>query len=115
VGTSFRLEEKGPLNGAFVQPKLVMRYNRGGAPRCLGDDVEDFASDSEVAAGVDFGMQRTFGSVYAAVLLGFQVGYCWNCPAQNVFDFGPFANDTPRGNGAKVGFNVNFIRLGYAF
>ena len=50
-----------------------------------------------------------------ALVMGMHVGYCWNCPSRSLFSFGPLSVDPPRTSGIKVGFNPNFLRMGYAF
>ncbi len=116
LGTMFHGEDSaGPLEGGFLQPKLLLRHAWRAVGRCAGDEREDFPSESEVAAGVDFGVQSTRGPLYVAVVMGVHLGYCWNCPAGSLISFGPLSNDYPRGNRVKIGFNMNFLRVGMAF
>lgn len=116
VGTQLRAEgAQGPLDGVFLQPKLLLRHLRAGQGVCQEDVGDRLPNESEASVGVDFGLQRTVGTLYLAVVMGVHLGYCWNCPAGSLLSFGPLSGDFPRGNRLKLGFNVNFVRLGMAF
>lgn len=103
VGPVFHTGDR-PLNGFFVEPKLILDVYHDEVLGQLGVDL---------LPGIDVGWQHTFGRVYLALAVGISGG--WALADGDGIE-GPGLNASlPTKSRAVVGFNLNLLRLGFSF
>jgi hypothetical protein len=103
VGPIFHTGDR-PLNGFFIEPKLILDLYHDDIRGQLGLDL---------LPGIDFGWQHTFGRFYLALALGISGG--WALSDGDGIE-GPGLNASlPTKSRAVVGFNLNLLRVGFSF
>ena len=97
-----------PLNGFFLQPKLLGNYAFNLGEQSFSQNLDRWL----VALGIDVGYQFTFRHLYCAAVLGLALGAgnyeAWDVPTPWLIGFASSAQST----NPVILFNMNLLRIG---
>lgn len=119
-GPLFHLASLGKRSHFFVQPKLVGVYSSEGSagPDPILERRHAGGRGWVVQMAADIGFEKAWGHFFLGTALGAGVGYAFNSSAPLPQGTSPillWRNDGHRYTGIDIGFNLNLLRVGYAF